>query len=84
MDTIPPYTREDLNKRSFGFLIRAIICNEMDCRDELMSLDGQGSHYSSESESDITLIRKHIREKYEPKIRGLTEEIDYRINQLGD
>jgi len=81
MDTIPPYTKEDLNKRSFGFLIRAIICNEMDCRDEMRSLDGQGSPYSSESESDI---RKHIREKYEPKIRGLAEEIDYRINQLGD
>jgi len=74
---VKPYTKEEIDKMSFGSLIRAIIRNEISCRYELNSLDGQGSPYSSEEN-----IRKHIRDKYEPRIRGLTEEIDYRINHL--
>jgi hypothetical protein len=75
--TVKLYTRNELATMSFGGLIRAIVRNENDCRDELTSLDGQGSVCSSESN-----LRQSIRDKYEPRTQQLMDEIDYRINHI--
>ena len=74
---VKSYTRGELDTMSFGGLIRTIVRTEISCRDELASLDGRGSPYSSESN-----IRKHVRDKYEPRIQQLMHEIDQRINHF--
>jgi hypothetical protein len=77
MSEIGRYTKEQVSKMSYGFLIRAIICNELDLREELNSLDGQGGPYSGEKD-----MRRYIREKYEPTIKQLTEEFGDRMGKF--